>query len=60
MYFQLHREWMDLVEQYAQRSLTKSGDKLVAISGLAKLCQENLTRTAHLSADTHIIALFTE
>ncbi|KAK7403352.1 hypothetical protein QQX98_010873 [Neonectria punicea] len=60
MYFQLHREWMDLVEQYSQRSLTKSGDKLVAISGLAKLFQENLTRTAHLSADTHIIALFRE
>lgn len=31
-----HYQWTDMVTQYSRRFLTNSGDKLVAISGLAK------------------------
>ncbi|PVH81772.1 HET-domain-containing protein [Cadophora sp. DSE1049] len=35
--FDYHEKWAGLVEDYSKRNLTRGSDKLVAISGLAKL-----------------------
>ena len=32
----IHQDWITLVEEYSQRSLTQESDKLVAISGISK------------------------
>ncbi|KAI8211043.1 hypothetical protein K4K53_010883 [Colletotrichum sp. SAR 10_77] len=57
---QLHREWLKLVELYSRRFLTRSSDKLVALSGLARLFQQRFSRAKVLSRDEHIIAIFDE
>ncbi|KAK2769598.1 heterokaryon incompatibility protein [Colletotrichum kahawae] len=57
---QLHREWLKLVELYSRRFLTRSSDKLVALSGLARLFQQRLASAKVLSRDEHIIAIFDE
>ncbi|KAJ0383596.1 hypothetical protein COL922a_010164 [Colletotrichum nupharicola] len=57
---QLHREWLKLVELYSRRFLTRSSDKLVALSGLARLFQQRFSRAKVLSRDENIIAIFDE
>ncbi|EQB54967.1 heterokaryon incompatibility protein [Colletotrichum gloeosporioides Cg-14] len=56
----LHREWLKLVELYSRRFLTRSSDKLAALTGLARLFQSRLVRAKFLSRDEHIIAIFDE
>lgn len=57
---QLHREWLKLVELYSRRFLTRSSDKLAALSGLARLFQQRFSHAKILSRDEHIIAIFDE
>lgn len=56
----LHVEWLELVTQYSRRFLTKSTDKLAAISGLAKKFQEIFREGGHTQETEHIIALFSD
>jgi hypothetical protein len=39
--------WERMIEQYSERSLTVPGDKLAAISGLAKLFEKSLSTLPH-------------
>ena len=39
---EIHSTWLKIIEQYSACNLTKKSDRLVAISGLAKLVQEEL------------------
>ena len=46
---EIHRLWGDLCEMYSEKKLTKSTDKLVAISGLAKEFQKLLPDDIYFS-----------
>ena len=45
---QIHKAWYDIVEAYTACNLTKSADKLVAISGIVK-CLQPLFKTDYLA-----------
>ena len=51
--YRLYRIWMNMVNLYTKRHLTKSSDKLVAISGLAKLIAARL-----VNQDVYIVGLW--
>ncbi|TVY41898.1 hypothetical protein LSUB1_G002548 [Lachnellula subtilissima] len=42
--FEFHQQWMELVEPYSDRILTKHQDRLVAIVGVATFIQESIER----------------
>lgn len=52
----LNDEWLELMEEYSRRFLTRSSDKLVAISGLAGLFQRMLATAGPLDCrEMHIM-----
>ena len=51
--YQLYRKWMNMVRNYTGRRLTRSSDKLVAISGLAKHIAATLA-----TKDVYILGLW--
>lgn len=58
-YAKLHLEWMDFVEQYSQRALTKSSDKLIAISGVVRLFETRFAnaKSKETEKDKQILGL---
>ena len=51
----LYRLWTELVDEYSQRLLSKSDDKLVAISGLAKRLRGLLKQPGQPHEERHLI-----
>ncbi|KAG7284454.1 hypothetical protein NEMBOFW57_010827 [Staphylotrichum longicolle] len=52
----LNDEWLELMEEYSRRFLTRSSDKLVAISGLAGLFKRMLANVGRLNGrEMHIM-----
>jgi hypothetical protein len=45
----LHILWNGVIEDYCKRSLTREGDKLIALSGIAKIFQSRLTDDIYLA-----------
>ncbi|KAH8593145.1 heterokaryon incompatibility protein-domain-containing protein [Bisporella sp. PMI_857] len=51
--------WRDIVEEYSNRSLTEAGDKLIAVSALAKLIHENF-KNSEGEPHTYLAGLWKE
>lgn len=45
----LHQQWNGVIEDYCKRSLTREEDKLIALSGIAKVFQSRMTHNIYLA-----------